>query len=106
MCFSSKTHILSLTSKELREVLGKIDEALKYFGKTALFVIVLWNNVWACMLSCFSHVRLCATPWTAAHQAPLSIEFSRQEYWSGVPLPSPTLYSTEQQRKVSIISDF
>ena len=29
-----------------------------------------------------------ATPWTAAHQAPLSMEFSRQEYWSGVPLPS------------------
>ena len=29
------------------------------------------------------------TPWTAAHQAPLSMGFSRQEYWSGVPLPSP-----------------
>ena len=37
-----------------------------------------------------SHVRLLATPWTAAHQAPLSIGFSRQEYWSAVPLPSPT----------------
>ena len=36
-----------------------------------------------------SHVRLCATPWTAAHQAPPSMGFSRQEYWSGVPLPSP-----------------
>ena len=36
-----------------------------------------------------SHVRLLATPWTAAHQAPLSMGFSRQEYWSGVPLPSP-----------------
>ena len=33
-------------------------------------------------------VRLLATPWTAAHQAPPSIGFSRQEYWSGVPLPS------------------
>ena len=42
-----------------------------------------------CMLSCFSHVRLCATPWTAAHQAPLSIEFSRQEYWSRLPFSSP-----------------
>ena len=30
-----------------------------------------------------------ATPWTTAHQAPLSIEFSRQEYWSGLPFPSP-----------------
>ena len=35
-----------------------------------------------------SRVRLLATPWTAAHQAPLSMGFSRQEYWSGVPLPS------------------
>ena len=35
-------------------------------------------------------VRLLATPWTAAHQAPPSMGFSRQEYWSGVPLPSPS----------------
>ena len=38
-----------------------------------------------------SRVRLSATPWTVAHQAPPSMEFSRQEYWSGVPLPSPSL---------------
>ena len=37
-----------------------------------------------------SRVRLLATPWTAAYQAPPSLGFSRQEYWSGVPLPSPT----------------
>ena len=36
-----------------------------------------------------SHVRLLATPWTTAHQAPPSMGFSRQEYWSGLPLPSP-----------------
>ena len=42
-----------------------------------------------CMLSRSSHVQLCVTPWTAAHQAPLSIGFSRQEYWSGLPFPSP-----------------
>ena len=36
-----------------------------------------------------SRVRLLATPWTAAYQAPPSMGFSRQEYWSGVPLPSP-----------------
>ena len=36
-----------------------------------------------------SHVQLFATPWTVAHQAPLSMEFSRQEYWSGLPCPSP-----------------
>ena len=36
-----------------------------------------------------SHVWLFTTPWTVAHQAPLSMEFSRQEYWSGLPVPSP-----------------
>ena len=41
------------------------------------------------LLSRFSRVRLCVTPWTAAHQAPLSLGFSRQEQWSGLPLPSP-----------------
>ena len=43
------------------------------------------------LLSCFSRVRLCASPWTAAYQAPPSVGFSRQEYWSGVPLPSPLI---------------
>ena len=41
------------------------------------------------VISCFSRVRLFVTPWTVAHQAPLSIEFSMQEYWSGLPFPSP-----------------
>ena len=41
------------------------------------------------LLSRFSRVQLCATPETAAHQAPLSLGFSRQEHWSGLPFPSP-----------------
>ena len=41
------------------------------------------------VLSRFSHVRFFVTPWTVAHQAPLSIGFSRQEYWSGLPFPTP-----------------
>ena len=41
------------------------------------------------LLSCFSFVQLCATPETAAHQAPLSLGFFRQEHWSGLPFPSP-----------------
>ena len=41
------------------------------------------------LLSCFSHGQLCVTPLTAAHQAPSSLGFSRQEHWSGLPLPSP-----------------
>ena len=41
------------------------------------------------LLSRFSRVQLCATPETAAHQAPLSLRFSRQEHWSVLPFPSP-----------------
>ena len=41
------------------------------------------------VLSCFSHVRLFATLWTVASQAPLYVGFSRQGYWSGLPFPSP-----------------
>ena len=50
------------------------------------------------LLSRFSRVWLSATPWTAAHKAPPSVGFSRQEYWSGVSLPSPatTCYSWNQ----------
>ena len=40
------------------------------------------------MLSHFNHVQLFVTPWTVARQAPLSVGFSRQEYWSGLPCPS------------------
>ena len=53
-----------------------------------LFLTVMWQLL-LLLLSCFSRVRLCATPQTAAHQAPPSLGFSRQEYWSGLPFPSP-----------------
>ena len=45
--------------------------------------------MYACVLSCFLGVQLFATLWTVAHQAPLSMGFSRQEYWSGLPCPPP-----------------
>ena len=53
-----------------------------------------------CYANCFSHVQLFVTPWTVAHQASLSMEFSRQEYWSRLPrppsgdLPPPGIKST------------
>ena len=51
-----------------------------------------------------SRVLPSATPWTAAYQAPVSIEFSRQEYWSGVPLPSPSRsIGTKNSELLSII---
>ena len=53
-------------------------------------VLVLGTKIsQAAMLSHFSRVRFCATPETAAHQAPLSLGLSRQEHWSGLPFPSP-----------------
>ena len=59
-------------------------------------VHVVWLNhgnfVSAAAAKSLSRVRLLATPWTAAYQAPPSMELSRQEYWSGVPMPSPELY--------------
>ena len=54
---------------------------------------LLLNKTWAkknaCMLSCFSRVWLSVTLQTVARQAPLSMRFSRQEYWSGLPFPPP-----------------
>ena len=47
------------------------------------------KSLHACVLSCFSHVWLFVTPWTTAHQAPLSLGFSRQEYWNGLLFPPP-----------------
>ena len=46
-----------------------------------------------------SRARLLATPWTAAYQAPLSMGFSRQEYWSGVPLPSPLIVTLPYKKR-------
>ena len=48
-----------------------------------------------CNVCMLSHVRLFVTPWTVAHQAPLSMGFSRQEYWSGLPFPSPGIFPTQ-----------
>ena len=53
------------------------------------FSLTCWLNFLLLLLSHFSRVRLCANPETAAYQAPLSLGFSRQEHWSGLPFPSP-----------------
>ena len=53
------------------------------------WVAISFSNArkWKVKVKSLSRVRLAATPWTAAYQAPLSMGFARQEYWSGVPLP-------------------
>ena len=60
-------------------------------ARTLGWVAISFSNSekWEVKVKSLSRVRLFATPWTAAHQAPLSMGFSRQEHWSGVPLPSP-----------------
>ena len=59
-------------------------------ARTLEWVAISFSNAWKwkVKVKSLSHVWLLATPWTAAHQAPLSMGVSRQEYWSGVPLPS------------------
>ena len=57
------------------------------------------------LLSHFSRVRLCVTPYTAAHQAPPSLGFSRQEHWSGLPFPSPMHESEKWKGSRLVVSD-
>ena len=57
------------------------------------------------LLSHFSHVQFCATPYTAAPQAPPSLGFSRQEHWSGLPFPSPVHESEKWKWSRSVMSN-
>ena len=62
-------------------------------ARTLEWVAISFSDAWKwkVKVNLLSRVRLIATPWTAAYQAPPSMGVSRQEYWSGVPLPSPFL---------------
>ena len=78
-------------------------------ARTLEWVVISFSNVWKWKgkVKSFSDVRLFVTPWTAAHQAPPSMGFSRQEYWSGVPLPShihTTIYKMDKQQEPSCIA--
>ena len=71
-------------------------------ARTLEWVAISFSNAWKWKVKgkSLSHVRLLATPWTAAYQALPSMGFSRQEYWSGVPLPS--LYICTKHWKIMI----
>ena len=60
-------------------------------ARTLEWVAISFSNAWKWKgkVKSLSHAQLLATPWTVPYQAPLSMGFSRQEYWSGLPLPSP-----------------
>ena len=66
-------------------------------ARTLEWVAISFSNAWKwkVKVKSLSHVRLLATPWTAAYQAPPSMGYSRQEYWSGVSLPSPDVENRE-----------
>ena len=71
-----------------------LHHVLSWLLKSTHWRFILWDgkavrSLCVCVLSRFSHVQLSVTIWTVAHQAPLSMEFSRQEYWSGLPCPPP-----------------
>ena len=65
-------------------------------ARTLEWVAISFSNAWKrkVKVKSLSHVWLLVTPWTAAHQAPPSMGFSGQQYWSGVPLPSPDYCSS------------
>ena len=70
-----------------------------------LFIRSVYLFYIACLLCRFSHVRFCATPWTAAYQASPSMGFSRQEHWSGLPFPSPMHENEKWKWSRSVVSD-
>ena len=77
--------------KNISSFLGAV-HIIAAIGMIPLNVICISNmfsTTLGCVPSCFSRVQLFVTPWTVAHQAPLSWGFSRQEYWSGLPCPPP-----------------
>ena len=78
-----------MTSLWASVVAQLVKESTCIIGDPGLIREVPLDRLLLLLLSRFSCVQLCATPWTAAHQAPQSLGFSRQEHWSGLPFPSP-----------------
>ena len=73
-------------------------------ARTLEWVAISFSNAWKWKgkVKSLSRVRPSAIPWTAAFQAPPSMGFSRQEYWSGVPLPSPCSVTKKSQKSSSL----
>ena len=78
----------SIPAPGLFSVISTVDQETRgALGHRAVSTPTTPPDTCVCVLSLFSHVRLFGIPWTEARQAPLSMEFSRQEYWSGLPCP-------------------
>ena len=78
---------------------------MEFVLKNSLFVCLFVLRKVMLLWSCFSRVQLCANPEMAAHQALPSLEFSRQEHWSGLPFPSPKHESEKWKWSRSVVSD-
>ena len=82
---------------EVYNILVKVNIQSDFENSKSILLLLL--------LSRFSRVRLCVTPETAAHEAPPSLGFTRQEHWSGLPFPSPMHESEKGKRSRSVVSD-
>ena len=97
ICFLGDRGVIQWMKRREREELDCNISKEKY--NTLLLKLLLL------LLSHFNHVWLCATPETAAHEAPPSLGFSRQEHWSGLPFPSPMHESEKWKWSSSVVSD-
>ena len=89
----SGLHSARVTQQDLRTGPG----TWRSCGQSWAIFSSLWFRVRVCYR--FSPVRLFATPWTVARQAPLSMGFSRQQYWGGLPFASPVIVQASAKKK-------
>ena len=83
----------------------EVDSSQKRVHPANTLILASWDPQLLLLLSRFSHVRLCVTPETAAHQAPPSLGFSRQEHWSGLPFPAPMHESEKWKWSCLLVSN-
>ena len=113
LCIPNTYHSLVLEPAKYSQVWGvQEQEKLNFNTRNQKVVALQWGREeeligkgTMLLPSHFSRVRLCATPWTAAHQASPSMGFSRQEHWSGLPFPSPMHESEKWKWSRSVMSN-
>ena len=101
---------LFLSYSYLKLLFSNFQDCILHLITSLILLHLLWINpllflLLLLLLSRSSHVRLCATPQMAAHQAPPSLGFSRQEHWSGLPFPSPMQESEKRKGSRPVVSD-
>ena len=103
--YADDTTLRGKSEEELKSLLMKAKEESEKVGlklniqKTKIMASSPISSVEFSSIQLLSRVQLLAIPWTVAYKAPPSMGYSRQEYWSGLPLPSPTIQVRESQIK-------